>query len=424
MNFSNFFNSLLTILNEMSPYILLGFLLAGLMQVFLCGKTMSRHLGGNNVGSVVKAALLGIPLPLCSCGVLPTAIGLRRGGASKGATVSFLIATPQTGVDSIAATYSLLGLPFALLRPVAALVGAVFGGIIALDGKSTQDPQPAISTPQEENPYAGLSLPAKLLASVKYGFVDMVASVGRWLVIGLVVAALITVLLPDDFLASLSDRPLLAMLAVVVVAIPMYVCATGSIPIALSLMLKGLSPGAAFVLLMAGPAANFASVLVLGRTLGRRSTALYVGSVVVTSVAFGLLIDTVLPREWFIPDGMLSQACHNHAEGGFANIFSWLCSGLLIGLLAYSFIAQRKHTHDHNHIHIDEMTREYTIKGMNCPHCQAAVSKAIASVAGVTSVSVELSTGTAIVEGTAEDDPVCRAVHDAGFSAEPKRAAL
>lgn len=253
-----------------------------------------KHLGHRGIGSVIKAALFGIPLPLCSCGVLPAAVSLYRRGASKGATTSFLIATPQTGVDSIAATYSLLGLPMAILRPLAALVGAVAGGYaVDRSDRSTPDAPTAVSLPDDELPHG---FAARAIAALRYGFIDMVASVGKWLVIGLVVAALITIFVPDSFFTSLSQYPLLAMIAVVIVAIPMYICATGSIPIALSLMLKGLSPGIAFVMLMAGPAANFASIILLSRTYGRRTTAIYVGSVVVTAILFGLAIDMLLLR--------------------------------------------------------------------------------------------------------------------------------
>ena len=299
MEFSHFIYALLNILNQMSPYILLGFILAGLLHVFIRPDTMSRHLAGHGWRPVVKAALLGIPLPLCSCGVLPTAVALRRQGASKGASTSFLIATPQTGVDSIAATYALLGLPFAIVRPIAALVGSVAGGM-AVD-RSDKDgendtPQNASATAcsddccrsaaEAEAPRGFIN---KMWAAVKYGLTDMVASVGKWLVIGLLVAAVITVAVPDSLFLSLAEYPLLAMLVMVAVAVPMYVCATGSIPIAMSLMLKGLTPGVGFVLLMAGPAANFASVMVLRKSLGRRATAVYVLSVVVTAILFGLL---------------------------------------------------------------------------------------------------------------------------------------
>lgn len=269
MNISHFFYSLFSIVNEMSPYILLGFIIAGFLHVFVKPQMMARHLAGGGTMPVVKAALLGIPLPLCSCGVLPTAVSLRRQGASKGAVTSFLIATPQTGVDSIAATYSLLGLPFALLRPVGALLGAMLGGVgVQKFDKSDEDvPQVCnlAACSDREMSESHVPFSRKCTEALRYGLVDMVGNVGKWLVIGLVIAALITVLVPDELFLGLADYPLLAMLMMVVVSVPMYVCATGSIPIALSLIAKGLTPGVGFVLLMAGPAANFASMMILSK---------------------------------------------------------------------------------------------------------------------------------------------------------------
>lgn len=417
MNMTHFFGSLLTILNEMSPYILLGFILAGLLHVFVRSEVMSRHLAGAGWQPVVKAAIFGIPLPLCSCGVLPTAVSLRRQGASKGATTSFLIATPQTGVDSIAATYSLLGLPFAIIRPVAALVGAVFGGM-AVGCASRKSDENADAGKQmapavEATGHNASSIIGKLAEAIRYGLTDMVESVGKWLVIGLVVAAAITVFVPDTLFLSLSKYPLLAMVVMVVVAVPMYICATGSIPVALSLMLKGLSPGVAFVLLMAGPAANFASVLILNKALGRKTTIIYVASVVVTAIAFGCLIDYVLPAEWFALSGSnysaMSHCCFD--------IFETACSVLLVALLVRAAINNKRH----NHLKSTTMTQEFQITGMNCPHCRASVEKAISSVDGVVSVNVDLKSGRAFVEGSPECEAVVEAVRTAGFECEPQQ---
>lgn len=405
--------SLWVILCEMAPYILFGFLVAGLLQVFVDRRTMARHLAGRGWKPVVKAALFGIPLPLCSCGVLPTAVALRRRGASKGATTSFLIATPQTGVDSIAATYSLLGPAFAIIRPVAALVGAVFGGAAVVRFDSDNGAAAEIKDEADAEPEIKGGVGSKLLAAVRYGFVDMVASVGGWLVVGLIIAALITVFVPDELFVGLSRYPILAMLAVVVVAVPMYVCATGSIPIALSLMMKGLSPGIAFVMLMAGPAANFASVMILSKTQGRRATAIYIGSVVLTALAFGIIIDYLLPGEWFALGHVGAMHCH---EGAAApGLFPTLCAVLLAGLLAYTQIINRKHHHHHNHSITNEMTQEFNVQGMNCPHCQASVNRAICALPGVEHVDVSLKDARATVDGTVDPEAVIKAVELAGF---------
>lgn len=410
MGIQHFLYSLLGILNEMSPYILLGFFMAGLLHEFVKPEMMSRHLAGGGWKPVIKAALFGIPLPLCSCGVLPTAVGLRRQGASKGATTSFLIATPQTGVDSIAATYSLLGLPFALIRPIAALVGAVFGGgcVAKFDKENAVVVNNCASATNASAKRK--SLVAKVAASARYGFVDMVASVGKWLVIGLVVAALITVFVPDELFLSLSEYPLLAMVVMVAVAVPMYICATGSIPIAMSLMLKGLTPGVAFVLLMAGPAANFASIMVLGKELGRRTTALYVGSVVVTAIAIGLVIDYLLPANWFTLTATAGALCCTPEH---INWFATGCSVFLAAALVNAFFYMRKNAN--TQIITNNMTKEYRIQGMECNHCRLTVEKAISEVEGVKAVVVDLKNGKATVEGEADSKTVIEAVTKAGY---------
>ena len=256
------------------------------------------------------------------------------------------------------------------------------------------------------------------MEAVKYGLVDMVASVGKWLVIGLVVAALITVLVPDELFLSLSRYPVLAMLVMIIVAIPMYICATGSIPIALSLMMKGLSPGVAFVLLMAGPAANFASVMILHRTIGRRSTAIYVGSVVVTAMAVGLLIDYLLPSSWFTPQVLAHVGCHGHGEEGFP-VFSTVCSVILIALLVYTALVRRGHNHHQvkeTTNTTDNMKQQFKVTGMACAHCQSTVMKALSALPGVESVDVNLSTGIATVEGNVDPEKVKEAIYNAGFN--------
>ncbi len=400
------FNSLLYMLNEMSPYILFGFLIAGVLHAFIPEQMFSRHLAGKDIKSVVKAALIGVPLPLCSCGVLPTAIAMRRNGASKAASTSFLIATPQTGVDSIAATWSLLGPAFAVVRPVAAWVTSVFGGwaVGRAENKNTNDDV----CYEIEKTNERQSVSKRIKDALTYGFIDLVGSIGGWLVVGLLVAALITVYVPADFFAAIGDRPIVAMIAVLLIAIPMYVCATGSIPIAMSLVMKGLSPGTALVLLMAGPAVNFASYALISREMGRKTAAIYLASIVLGAIVFGLLIDYVLPARWFVV-GMCADACHGSHTFG---LFPTLCSVILCCLLIYTQIKNRFLIK--TNINSDMIT-EYKIKGMNCPHCQASVTKAIAAVEGVEQVSVDLTSGIAKVEGKHDGKAIVAAVSAAGF---------
>ncbi len=408
-------NSLLFMLNEMSPYILLGFFIAGLMHAFVSRSAFARHLSGTGWRAVVKSALVGVPLPLCSCGVLPTAIGMRRNGASKAASTAFLISTPQTGVDSIAATWSLLGGAFALIRPIAAFITAIFGGLAVgsvekKEQRSSCDDFCQITDAVDDRPDTFVG---RCIAALRYGFIDLVGSIGGWLVIGLIIAALITVYVPTDFFATLGDRPFMAMVVVLIIAVPMYVCATGSIPIAMSLMLKGLSPGTALVLLMAGPAANFASFALISREMGRKSALIYLASIIVGSMVFGLVIDYLLPTSWFVIAPERIESCHGPAQ---FPVFPTICSVVLVILLAYTFIK------NHTHIKITHtaMTKEYIVTGMNCPHCQAAVTKAISAVEGAEQVDVNLSTGIATVNGSADPTEVITAITKAGFAAREK----
>ena len=431
---------ILHLINEMSPFLLLGFLLAGLMHAFIPGQIYSRYLANPTFSSVLYAALFGVPLPLCSCGVIPTAMSLRREGASKGAVASFLIATPQTGVDSIIATYSLMGLPFAIVRPIIAFLTALFGGQMV---NAVKDPSPALPREGEESQHnkpveAGCecghnhehshehehSFIGKIKEALSYAFLEMMEDIGKWLMVGLIVAGLITVLVPDSFFEIFKDNSLASMLLVLCFAIPMYLCATGSIPIAVALMLKGLTPGAALVLLMAGPACNMASILVINKVMGRKTLITYLASIITGAVGFGLAIDHLLPREWFIPTIAPSAECCNEETP----LFYWICTGVLLLLLINAAWHHYHGGHHHHHCHChdtetcDSPTNKYdmeiTIKGMNCNHCRANAEKAILSCDGVTSASVDLTSGKAQINGNADINEIRSAVEALGFSVE------
>ena len=378
---------LIDLLNEMTPYLLLGFLIAGILHEFVPRRIYADKLSGNNFRSVIWAALFGVPLPLCSCGVIPTATSLYREGASKGATVSFLISTPQTGVDSILATASVIGIPFAILRPLVAFVTAMAGGAIT-NRICKNDNNVAQKTEEQKTDKSFLQ---KATGALRYGFIDMIQDIGKWIVIGLVVAAVITVVLPDNFFVSFNNYPLLNMLMILVVSMPMYLCATGSIPIAAALMLKGLSPGAALVLLMAGPATNMATMLVINKVLGRRTLVTYLATIMAGAIGFGLFIDYALPAEWF------SNITHRHVAGCCDIVTPWwqtASSVIFIILLIIGFVLKFKKSKK-------EVITEhkFRVNGMMCNHCKANVEKAIAGIEGVRTVRVELSEGIAYIDG-------------------------
>lgn len=402
---------IIDLINKMSPYLLLGFLLAGIMHAFVPSRLYRRYLGGSSFRSVVNAALLGIPLPLCSCGVIPTAMSLRREGASKGAAVSFLIATPQTGVDSIFATYSLMGLPFALLRPLAALVTALFGGeLVNLFDKKDE----ALCADEQSVTPKAQTFVEKMVEALRYAFVDMMQDIGRWLVVGLVIAGLITVFVPESFFALFADNSLLSMLIVLLFAMPMYLCATGSIPIAVALMMKGLSPGTALVLLMAGPAVNAASMMVAGKVLGRRTLLLYLASIIGGAMAFGLGVDYLLPREWFTSSIDALHTGAMHGQGWFNVVCSVVLAVLLVNALVRRFRGSEKECECETGC-CEVSERVYYIDGLRCNHCRANAEKAIASLEGVESAEVDLPTGRAVVRGTVSVEQVRTAVEALGF---------
>lgn len=425
------------LMNEMSPYLLLGFLLAGLMHAFVPGSLYSRYLAKGNFRSVLYAALFGIPLPLCSCGVIPTAMSLRREGASKGAAVSFLIATPQTGVDSIIATFSLMGLPFAIVRPIAALLTAVFGGHMVNvatrgEGETCQVGSTVDSCHCESHVHESHGFWAKLKEALSYAFLEMMEDIGKWLVVGLVVAGLITILVPDSFFAIFQGNTFLSMLLVLCIAVPMYICATGSIPIAVALMMKGLTPGSTLVLLMAGPACNMASILVINKVLGRRTLLTYLTSIITGSILFGIAIDQLLPAAWFLPTLMPgADCCHEHATSWWS-----VASTILLILLLLHALWNRFHGHSHCHCHEEEgegchchdgechchdeapthPAMSFIIKGMNCNHCRTNAQKALESLPGVHEADVDLPTGRATIEGEATMEEVRQVLATLGFS--------
>lgn len=428
-------HEIIHLINEMSPYLLLGFLLAGLMHSFIPGWYYTKFLAKKSFRSVINAALFGIPLPLCSCGVIPTAMSLRKEGASKGAVASFLIATPQTGVDSIIATFSLMGLPFAIVRPIAALLTAVFGGAMVNTTDDSKEKSVETTDKHDDHKHEHEGFFAKLREALEYAYIEMMEDIGKWLVIGLVIAGLITVFVPAEMFAIFNGNTLASMLLVLCIALPMYLCATGSIPIAVALMMKGLTPGAALVLLMAGPACNFASMLVIRKVLGVRTLITYLASIIVGSIAFGYLIDYLQFNGIvdFLEHLTYQQACCTEGDGWF----EWACTILMILMLINAIVlpklglrkAHHCHCHDEHHhdedgcscgcesdeCHSEQNVVKYIVEGMNCNHCRTNAEKALQQVKGVESATVDLDSKEAVVKGSATEEQLRQAIEAIGF---------
>jgi len=379
-----FIRELTGLVNEMSPYLLLGFFFAGLLHVVFPRRMISRFMGGRNLRSILNASMLGVPMPLCSCGVLPAGISFYRNGASRGSTVSFLISTPQTGMDSILATYSLLGLPFAVIRPVVALVTGIMGGLAgnAADRKMVHEKQDKIR--EEEEPERSFR------ELVRYGFVELIQDISKWLLIGMLVAAFLSVLIPVDFFTDGISNEYLAMILVLLASVPVYICATGSIPIAAVLMMKGLSPGAALVLLMAGPATNMAAMAVIANSMGRKTMMIYLASIIGGALAFGIIINELIPRDWI--NGFLPRVTwEGHADHG-TDWFKWVTSSILLLLIINGYLQKylrgRRQIRD-DRIRIKPMKiskHVFRVEGMTCTHCKASVEKGVEALSSVHSV--------------------------------------
>ncbi len=276
---------------DMAPYLLLGFIVSGILSVVFSQETIEKQIGGSGFAPVLKAALFGIPLPLCSCGVIPVGMSLRKHGAGKGASVAFLISTPETGIDSIVVTLGILGPLFAIIKPIAALITGIVGGLMV--DKSTVNNYESQKTHQictDEccNP---ASNHGKLYRIFKFGFVTMPRDIGRFLLVGLIIAALISMFVPKDYFAGVMGHGIVPMLVMMAVGIPMYVCATASVPIAASLIAAGVSPGAALVFLMSGPATNTASITTIWKVLGRKTALIYLSTIGAGALAAGALLD-------------------------------------------------------------------------------------------------------------------------------------
>lgn len=317
---------------ESAPFLLAGMLIAGVIHQFVPKGWVEKTLGGK--GSIVNAALIGAPLPLCSCSVIPVAMGIRRSGASKASTASFLVATPETGVDSVGITYALMGPVMAIARPVAAIFSAICAGILVQLFGTKESEQKNVSTIQAQESKSccdskkpqNLSIEQKLVASFTFGFGQLLRDFMVWFIIGIFFAALVTTFVPASFFTQYGQG-VFAMLVVVLVSIPMYVCATASTPIAVGLLLSGVSPGAALVFMLTGPATNIATLMVIKNELGKRELMLYLIAIVVSAVSAGLILDWLFTYfNWQLE---LSHGEHSDIMGLAYQISALVLAGLI-----------------------------------------------------------------------------------------------
>lgn len=394
------------LLLEMAPYLLFGFLMAGILHVLIPQEKVAKHLAKNDMKAVIKASLFGVPLPLCSCGVIPVAAHLKKQGANKGPLLSFLVSTPTTGVDSILATYSLLGILFAIIRPIAALFSGLLAGFLSnrsirneADSQTNPGNTAAVSA---DSAIEKKSIVGKSSDAFRYAFFELIEDIGKWIIIGIVVGGLIGALVPANLIEKYLGNPWLAYPLMLVIGIPMYVCATGSIPIVAPLILNGMTPGAGLVFLFAGPATNTATLSFVGGEMGKKSLFAYLGSIAVGSILFGLLIDFI----WHLSGHNL-----NLIGGTMEMLPEWLkvgSAGILLALIARALFSRKDEE-------VSGAGLVVTVPDMSCENCRRTIDQAIRKVDGVVEVHINLKQRKVEVVGSTQPENVFEAIEDAGY---------
>lgn len=356
-----FADNFLKLLDAMSIYVVVGLLVAGILKQLIPDNFVSSHLGKDSTMSVIKATLFGIPLPVCSCSVIPLAQGLKKEGASKGAVQSFLIATPITGVDSILATFSFFGLVFTIFRLISSVIIAIIVGLLQNFIENKENKKEPIFTPEEpksafsvndiytsgfavqppkpkekESCGCGSSCATKkkfsMINALKYGYGTLFSDMAKALLIGLILGAVFTTFMPKEYAKLLFDNQILTYFVILLFSMPLYTCATASLPIAAALMLQGMSAGAAFVFLTAGPATSAVTMSVVYKMLGRTSLLVYTITIAVLALIFGFLFDT------FLGDLQILNISHEHES---SSLIESLSSMLMLLLIFYHLFKEK-----------------------------------------------------------------------------------
>ncbi|HCK99260.1 MAG TPA: hypothetical protein DHW42_04040 [Candidatus Marinimicrobia bacterium] len=383
-----------------SPWLLLGLLIAGLIHSFIGESFIKEHLGGSGFASVVKATLFGIPLPVCSCSIIPIAAGLRKDGASKAATMSFLVSTPTTGVDSIFITYGMLGGVFAIARPLSALIGGILIGVIVY--LTEKNNQTRLIVEHKKHPH--LSFLDRIKSTFVYGFSVLPQDLSKTLLLGITVGGALSALLPMDFASEYLSNPLIAYPLMIVVSIPIYVCAVGSVPIAAALLMKGLVPGAALAFMIAGPATNTITMGFVAKKLGKKVFAIYLVSIIIVAVGGGLIMDMFLPT-W---SGQELMQRHDETSA-FLKFFSTI---LLLAIMGYSLFSKQKK------IKNVDMEYSFHVPDMTCKHCQLTIENSLKKLPGIENVVISLADKTVSVDGEVDKNSIIKQIEDVGYTVE------
>ncbi|MCG2712264.1 MAG: permease [Candidatus Omnitrophica bacterium] len=394
-----FFAECVALWLEMAPYLLFGMVVAGLLHVFLGKDIISRHLGEGGIKSVLKATLFGIPLPICSCGVIPVAVSLEKEGAHKSSILAFLVATPTTGVDSIFVTYSLLGPLFAIFRPLAAMVCGVSLGVADyfIEGKNEK------KKVKHAHDHAKVKIFFKWREFLKYSFFEVPQDIGRALIAGIIIAGAIAAFVPSELFEKYFFFPFDFIVALLI-GIPLYVCSTGSIPVAVSLIMKGFSPGAGLVFLITGPATNAVTLAFVRSKLGSKSFFLYLINIVVVAVLMGLLFNQI----WF------SQGGNSLLTSGAGKMLDQkvkiAAAIILLGLIINAFFNNKSCRLD---ITAD---MKISVPDIHCKHCRIILEGALHDVKGINRVVVDTDSKVVKIFGSVDADEVMDKIRMAGYT--------
>ncbi len=398
----DFLNNLWTVTESLGIWFLLGLLIAALMHGFVPDSLFKRWLGKNSFLNVIKAAFIGVPMPLCSCGVVPTVIALKKKGASNSSCLSFLISTPQTGVDSLLVSAAFLSWPFAIFKLISAFVIGILGGGIhhLLQQKHAA---PAI---EEETSPTQPHQRASLKELYDFAINDLFYNLWKWMLAGIIAAALISTFLSADFMAnSLFADPLYGSIAALFLSIPLYVCATSSVPIAAALVLKGMSPAVAIVFLIAGPATNIATIGLIYKSFGKLFTTVYLASVSIGSIVCAVFFGSVITIH--LPDKV-----HHHGGANMIELIGAVVFALLLLSFAYrdikSYITTKCSTGGESII--------LSVDGMSCQGCVGKLRKAISEQSPGATVSGDPEKNTLTITGKDLDEEKLKStISDCGF---------
>jgi len=419
-------NHIYILFTEMAPYLLLGLIFVGVLNFLVSKEQIIKHVGKPDFSSIIKAALIGIPLPLCSCGVVPTAIYMKKNGATSAASISFLISTPQTGIDSILATYGMMGPIFAIYRPFVSLIMGIIGGSIVqifdnkIDNKKSSNSLPRfINLNSFDTKKPKESFTNRIRNSAKYAFVEFLDDISYQFIVGLIIAALIAYFLPTEFIInSRLNSGIIGMFLVLVVAVPMYVCATASIPVAITLMMKGFSPGVAFVFLVAGPATNAASLAIIYKTIGKKLTIIYLSSILVLSIVFGLILDWIFNYFNLDVSSVLIHH-HHHSDGNsFLTYILSLSSIIFFVILVssiYRKVSKKYFTNKKANANQESVLNIY---GMTCNHCVSNVSNTLRNFKEIEEFRVVLEENKAYIKGNVDLKKIKKAIEEIGYKTD------